>query len=294
MRSTLLRAHASAAVLHGLLTLSAIISTTKDVQTVTVFESWPQWNYTKCKSAFGESSIGICPQTCPIEDPNANKVIGDVNMTAVLVISQLVTCLAHCMQVYWLYSKSSAYMEFTKKGLKPIFWLEYVITASAVAYVVIYYSGIIELKSQLVAVVSQSTLMLLGLLLEFARCISIEYKNSTKLIESRLMRHLCIPVFVIGFLNVLTVWFPSLYTLAQGDTGAPAWVFWIVLLEFMLYTSFGFSQLTFFIPFMIYGNSPTQSAILAENITMIVLSFVSKAILNSFFSICLVYGLCRD
>lgn len=294
MRTTLLHAHVAAAILHGVLTLSAIISTAKDVQTVTVFETWPQWNYTKCQSAFGESSIGICPQTCPIEDPNANKVVGDVNMTAILIISQLITCLAHCVQAYWLYIKNTIYTEFTQKGLKFIFWLEYAITAPTIAYVVIYYSGIIELKSQLVAVISQATLMLLGLLLDLIRYVALDFKSSTKIVESRLMRYLCIPIFIIGFLNVLTVWFPSLYTLANDNTGAPAWVFWVVLLEFMLYTSFGFAQFVFFTPFMIYGQAPSPTTVLAENITMIVLSFASKAILNTFFSICLVYGLCRD
>lgn len=296
MTTILLRSHLAAALLHGLLTLSAIISTHKKTESVLIFDSLPQWNYTNCRSTFGESSVGICPHTCPDGDDYVSKVIGEVNMTAVLITSQLFTCMAHCLQVFLLYKNNSTYREFTNRGIKLLFWLEYVVTGSAVAYVVIYYSGNIELKSQLVSILSQATLMLLGLLLDLTRCLYVVCQRHSVFgnWELKVLRYLCVLIFSVGFANVMTVWGPSIYELAKSDTGAPAWVLYVVLLECLLYISFGVTQLLFFTPFILCGDPPSLHIIVGENISLIVLSFVSKAILNTFFSMCLVYGVCQD
>lgn len=295
LRSTLLRAHLAAAALHAALTVSALVSAAESVQTAPVFEAWPQWNYTRCAARFGDSSIGVCPDT----NGDDVRVVGRVNMTWVLILSQLATCAAHCLQAYWLLEEG-LYLRLTRYGLKLAFWMEYALTASTVAYIVIYYSGVVEIRAQVVSLASQTTLMFLGMLLDLLRHASLQFRRAAQAPESRVARRLCVPVFVVGFANVLTVWLPSLYKLSIGDNDAPAWVFWVVLLEFVLYTSFGFAQLAFFLPFLT-GSSPSrpdgdlpERAVLLENLTLIALSFISKALLNTAFSVCLVYGLCQE
>ena len=92
------------------------------------------------------------------------------------------------------------------------------------------------------------------------------------------------------------MWAPSLYKLFvdNDDVDAPAFVKWIVLSEFLLYTSFGFAQLAFYTPFLLFGPGDYRPRFYAEELVLSSLSFVSKAVLASAFSACLVYRQCGD
>lgn len=296
MRTTLLGWHIAAAILHGLLAISSIVSILlpqgSGSQSVAVFDSWPQWDPKRCNATFGESSVPICPQTCPLDDNSVTK-LADINMSVVIIVSQVVTCLAHCYQSYCLAFNDSTYLSLTKEGIKFVFWGEYVITGSTIAYIIFYYSGMIDVKTQSYAISAQSTLMFLGLLLDVLRYVSFTLKQQFRLDEAKVLRWMCVPVFLVGFSNVLTVWLPSIIRLSSTSTGAPSWVVWVVIAESLLYMSFGIVQLGFFLPFMKTGDFPSQRSIMMENIALVILSFVSKALLNMAFSICLVYGLCQ-
>lgn len=294
---TLCRAHICAAALHAALFLSASVSVaTNGSQLVSVYEVWPDWNRTRCAFAYGDSTLGICPHSC---QPNGNtpsdvRVYGRANMSVILILSQLVTCSMHIWQSYLLYTTSEWYITLSLRGVKLMFWLEYILTASAVAYVVQYYSGIIELRQQLLGVASQSSLMLIGLLLDVLRdsgrahC-AIPLQTPSERFVYRLAS--CVS-FAVGFFSVFVVWLPSVAKLLAGGTGAPSWVGGVVTLEALLYTSFGIAQAVFFAPFLLFGTHVSQTQAVIENLTFIVLSFVSKATLGTAFSICLVYGLC--
>lgn len=292
-------AHVCASALHGALFLTALVSvTTNGSQMVSVYEVWPDWNRTRCQAVYGDSALGICPHSCQSHEPyNPDvRVHGSANMSAILLLSQLVTCSVHALQSYLLYTNSGWYVTLSLRGVKVLFWLEYVLTASAVAYVVQYFSGVIELRAQLIGVASQSTLMLIGLLLDVLR-------DSGRLYQAQLLqtwsenfvyRVSSFTSFVVGFFSVSVVWVPSVSKLLSSDTGAPSWVAGIVSLEALLYCSFGIAQAVFFAPFLLFGTQVSQAQAIYENMTFIILSFVSKAVLCTAFSVCLVYGLCGD
>lgn len=284
--------HCIAFILHFALVLSAIISIT-DVGTVHVPVFWPiaQWNYTACAIKGYDAGVLVCPS-----DTMPEKV-GDVNLGAVLIISQTITCTFHAIQLIQTQQHDSIYITWSViKGIKVWHWLEYILTAPLVAHVILYLSGMLDLPTQIIVYGSQSTLMLIGMLQDILRDYVVT--NPISATSLRVVKFIIISSFVVGFYNVFSIWFPAFYLLfinsLRSETDPPAFVKWIVLIEFMLYTSFGIAQFVFFLPMVVSSNSRslTYFSFIFEEITFTVLSFASKAVLATAFSMCLVYNKC--
>ena len=225
---------------------------------------------------------------CP--DHEIEKV-GTVNFSVVLIISQLITCCFHVMQAYQSRSLHSTYVRLSlQKGIKIYHWVEYIATAPLIAHVVLYYSGIFDLRTLLIGYAAQSTLMLIGVLQD-----TLRHGVLRGFVEPLVAKVAIAIAFVVGFFNLATVWGPSLYALFidSGDADPPAFVKWVVLAEAILYSSFGLSQLAFYTPFLVFPSSQYIERFLGEELSLIILSFVSKAVLASAFSVCLVYKQCN-
>lgn len=282
----LLAAHSVAFALHVTLTLVGLVSVIdKGSQNVPLYDIWPAWNATTCRSP-----VSVCPACA-----SNVESIADANMSAIIIISQLVTSAFHAAQAWLIYTDNSTYKGITRRGIKALFWFEYSVTASLLAYVVAYYNGILDLRIQLLVVAAQSSLMLLGLLLDVLRYLSQLDWMASNFKIARAIRGACVVIFVVGFFNVGTVWAPGLVRLAAPDSLAPSFVFWIVLSQTILYSSFGFVLAAFFVPFLFgrHRERLSEGWVFAENVAFISLSFASKAVLNTAFAICLVYGKCQ-
>ena len=285
----LCRLNAIACLLHLGLALSAVVSTIdKGPVNVPTFWESSQWNLTACmRQGYGESTT-VCPSG---EIPDES---GMVNFSAVLICSQLITCAFHgwlYMQTLSAHDNRSAYTLWSlDAGIKVFHWLEYTVTASLISHVVLYFSGVISIRSQMLGYASQSSLMLIGLLQDILRHCGI-----VGVLPVRQIGVLLVFTFIVGFYNVMAVWFPSLYVLFGDNDGAdpPAFVKWVVLAEATLYTSFGIAQLAFFVPFL-YNGATYRTRFYLEEVVFSVLSFAAKATLASAFSACLVYRSCGD
>lgn len=288
--SPLVRAHAVACAFHTILLISFIVGlfVQDGVQTVRLYDNWPSWNSTLCEAQFGPSAVELCPVS------DGWEFVTTINISVVLTVSQAITAAAHFLQAMWARDRQGVYTLLTWSGIKAAFWLEYALTASAMAFVVTYYSGVIEARSQLVIVAAQSTLMFLGLLLDLLRFVERALPHVTHAAQdiSKILRAVCGVVFVFGFYNVVTIWAPSIARLASGSSSAPQWVVVVVLLEAALYTSFGLVQLATFWRFLTQGTPTSPTTLIWEHMALIVLSFVSKAVLNVLFSACLIYQVC--
>lgn len=251
-----------------------------------VYDTPVVWNATHCRSVFNQSSIGICPETCPADA--MAQAVGRVDMAAILLTSQFLTALAHILQLYMIVLGNKTYIQLCKDGIKVIFWLEYSLTAPAIAYITSYYGGYIQVREQLLVVAAQGCAMFLGFGLDLSRHIAAQSGHPISI----MLRATSLVLFVFGFFTVSVIWVPPLYLLMRTDSEAPDWVFAVVLVEFLLYCSFGIVQLVSFTPFLVLGERPSEWQMRAESMAMIVLSFASKATLCSVFAACLVYGLC--
>lgn len=270
--------------LHLVLALSAVVAYV-DKGSVNVPVFWPKavWNSTFCEASGYGGDVQICPSV------EAAEHTGNVNFTLVLIASQSITCSAHLVQALQARRPSSVYIQYSLlRGIKIWHWCEYVFTAALLAHTILYFSGMLSIQIQLVGYAAQSTLMLVGLLQD-----TLRYACLQGLLEFEAVRGLVAFSFVIGFYNVCSVWAPSIYKLFidNGDVDAPSFVKWIVFAEFSLYTSFGFAQLAFYTPFLLFGVEYTPR-FYSEEVTLSLLSFLSKAVLATAFSTCLVYRQC--
>ena len=276
-----------ACALHFALGVSALISTA-DRGSIKVPVFWPraEWNATEC-SERGFGNVPVCPAT------RADDDVGRVNLSVVLIVSQLITCSFHAVQAWQSRHGDSTYIQWSLvKGIKVFHWVEYTITGALIAWVVSYYSGMLELWTQVLALAAQSTLMLIGLLQD-----TLRYSARKLVLEMTTVRVLIGYTFVIGFSNVLSLWGGSLYRLFidSGGYDPPDFVKWIVMAEFLIYTSFGISQLVFYFPLMLSSRiEEVVPRFYLEEVVLTLLSFAAKAVLATAFSVCLVYGQCGD
>lgn len=270
-------------VLHAALAVSAVVATLRE-GSVNAPTFWPgaTWNATQCRADGYGPGVQICPSA------DAAEFFADVNFSAVLIISQATTALFHLWQALQAARPGSSYIQNAQLGIKLFHWIEYTFTAAFIASVVIYFSGILSIRAQLLGFAAQSTLMLVGLLQDVMRHCALR-----RVLSFATARAVILFSFVIGFANVCAVWLPSLARLWGTETEAPAFVKYVVLAEALLYSSFGIAQLAWFTPFLIYGAESTKRYF-EEEMTLVVLSFLAKATLASVFSVCLVYRQCGN
>ena len=289
--SKLRQANLIACLFHGSLAVAGCVSLLdQGPVTATAFWQHAEWNSTKC-GLTGYGSVPICPQ---------QRLIGTrefaTNFSVVLIVSQTVTTMFHFLQ-YLASTSSSLYTRWALiYGIKVFSWAEYTVTAAMTSHVLMYYSGMLDIRTQILGYAAQSTLMVIGLTQDLLR-----HCGLTKTLDDIACRWCVGILFVLGFYNLMSVWFPSLYNLwidTPNGQAPPDFVKWVVLVEFMLYSSFGFAQLCFYAPYLWagrhHGVGLLQEKFYLEDMVLIVLSFIAKVTLNSAFSVCLVYQQCGD
>lgn len=277
-----------AAVLHACLALSALsVVLDKGAIEVPVFWGTAQWNSTECAlQGYGES-VPVCPNLDPEADGRHQLKL---NFSVLLICSQCITTAGHILQA-WLSRPGTWFVRWVfEYGIKAISWGEYVFTAALTNHVLLYYSGQLDIRAQIIGYAAQGTLMIIGLTQDLFRHWSLTAPR-----EVSVCKIVIVGLFVLGFFNLMSVWFPSLYVLwfnTPADQTPPSFVKWIVLFEFLLYSSFGFVQLYFFVPYILKTTEQYTPRYLQEQLVLDGLSFLSKLLLNVAFSTCFVYQVC--
>jgi hypothetical protein len=285
---TLRRLNWTAATLHFALVVTAVIIVfDKGSVDSRVFWGTAEWNNTKCAAMGYDEDITLCPNFDPTADGHHEF---SIDFSWLLICSQCITSAAHVYQA--LLSRPGTWFVrwLLQYGIKPLSWMEYIFTAALTNHILLYYSGQLDVRAHIVGYAAQGTLMVIGLTQDILRQWSLRFKPDVGICKT-----LISGLFVLGFLNLLSVWFPSLYVLwinTPSDQSPPAFVKWIVLFEFLLYSSFGIAQLVFFLPYIIYDVEKYKPRYFAEQITLDGLSLASKFVLNIAFSSCFIYQIC--
>lgn len=230
---------------------------------------FPKWNYCN-QNDIGDSAKIQCAQ------PNTHL---DLPLAGILLATQLCTTAGHWLQFYLLWKDNNLFIAFTKAGIKIIFWLEYTFSASFIAVITSYLSGYTDVKLMLLIISSQSTLMVVGLLLDILRHIKFTHREVQRIypfvfpgtevnifdttIPSVYQKWLIekgsfftykktvLFIFLIGFFNLSCQWGPPLNKLREvvGSEGGPdSYIFGLYSAEFVLYVCFGIVQLVFMFP----------------------------------------------
>ena len=277
-----------AAVLHATLAISALsVVFDKGSIQVPVFWGTARWNSTECElQGYGEG-VPVCPNLDPEADGRHQLKL---DFSVLLICSQCITTGGHVLQA-WLARPGTWFVRWVfEYGIKAISWAEYVFTAALTNHLLLYFSGQLDVRAQIIGYAAQATLMVIGLTQDLFRHWSLTAPR-----EAPVCKVVILCLFVLGFFNLMSVWFPSLYVLwfnTPTDQTPPSFVKWIVLLEFLLYSSFGFVQLYFFIPYLLRDADQYTPRYLEEQLALDGLSFLAKLLLNVAFSTCFVYQVC--
>ena len=276
-----------AAALHLGLALAGV-SFVIDRGSVVVPGFWgtAEWNSTRCQELGYGQDVPVYPNLDPAA---AGRRAIKINFSLVLICSQAITAAAHTAQAL-LARPGSFYDTWTLDyGVKLLSWVEYVFTGALTDHVLIYYGGMLDIRTQVIGYAAQGTLMVVGLTQDLLRLRGLEQPHDLMVCKALIGF-----LFALGFFNLSSVWFSSLYTLwvdPPSDPTPPDFVKWIVLVEFLLYSSFGIAQLVFMLPFLVNTQTYTRR-FFTEQVVLDALSFASKLVLNVAFSTCFVYRMC--
>lgn len=189
-------------------------------------------------------------------------------------------------------------------GIKILYWMEYSITAPLITAVVLYYSGVIEVRTHLICFASQATLMMCGYALDALRQIknkldALRQKEDTEKSpewEQKFIPRAFHHIMAVGTINMLTVWLPPFVQLFTADRSPPEFVYILVVVEFALFGLFGVAQAYYTYgwkwkwkcccscPAPLYPqDDPPDDRIVSENETFAWLSALSKVSLAVLF-----------
>ena len=271
---------------------------------VTSYNTWPVWkNQTHVRLPIvpkwpycNGNVTGSDREQCDAKD---SEKFGQIPLVWFLFVLQTCTFVGHVIQA-WLCCRGNNDFKFlSENGIKIIFWIEYTFSGSLIAFVAAFFSGTIDIKALLMVLSSQSSLMLLGLLIDVLRY--LEHTNSA---ISNHMRDLfgkwfCwvpkVLIFLVGFANVSIIWIPGLVKVSdnvgkhEGEAGSsmPEWILGLYITEIFLYVSFGLVQAVF--TYWRCNDDDDEEAWKFEDKMRLehnihsMLSFFSKAVLVIFF-----------
>lgn len=319
--------HYAAVWLHGVLLVfcvAVIIKTlpeTPSLGKVKCFNSWPVWDSNSTRSSETRVTIFHKWDHCIRKNlsRSAKKQCDmdveelDISLVMILLFTQTFTFFGHVVQYNLCRNKSKTFKQLSRCGIKIVFWIEYTFSASFIAVVTSYLSGNVDIKSLLLILSSQSTLMLLGLLIDVLRHLkeSLLPYHDDKVFREMLGSDLsfacrpnyyetegggtlvrmisCCPIldsytllmafiFLVGFFNLACQWIPGLIKVIDSiGTDMPTWIVGLYFAELLLYISFGLVQ-------VYYTLCKRQKRyMLDEHNCHTVLSFFSKATLVLFF-----------
>tara|TARA_B100001094_G_scaffold248519_1_gene245577 strand:- start:3110 stop:4210 length:1101 start_codon:yes stop_codon:yes gene_type:complete len=285
--------------------------------TVKCFNDWPVWKSQKDD----ESYLPIVPKWTYCNNTGnltkserrqcneGSESCGSIPLVWFLGILQSCTFAGHVIQRKLC--KHKEFISLSEKGIKIIFWIEYTFSGSLIAFVAAYFGGTIDIKALLMVASSQSSLMLLGLLIDLLRYMNErerrrkekkpkksenEAKNENNLVEELnlvLGRIYCqwLPMFLIffvGFANVLIIWTPGLVQLIKKVGSLKGSkigrILALYITEIILYNSFGVVQLIFTYD-CIWKSWKFEDKMRLEHNIHSLLSFLSKAVLVFVFAL---------
>jgi len=286
---------------------------------VKTFDAWPIWDDDSPRAQESRVPIFENWNHCQRADVSAsgkrqcNKTVREleISLVMILIVTQTCTFLCHFIQYKLCTSGSPTFKALSERGIKLVFWIEYTFSASFIAVVTSFLSGNVDIKSLLLILASQSTLMLVGLLIDILRHLKDVIDKNVDLAfremlgtDLSLLLHpqyydddvpftrsmvsvccsvdsytaLMLFIFVVGFFNLGCQWMPGLVKVIDSiDTDMPTWIVGLYLTEFVLYSSFGVVQFYYTLW------KRNRAYMLDEHNVHTFLSFASKFTLVLFF-----------
>lgn len=221
--------HAYAAVVHSILLGLCVVviaktsSETPPLGIVKAFDGWPVWDGDSTRSHDTRVTIFHMWKHCHrrnLSDAAKSQCDMDVteldiSLVMILFCTQLTTFVGHVVQYYLCSKESKTFKELSIRGIKIVFWIEYTFSASFIAVVTSYLSGNVDIKSLLLILSSQSTLMLVGLLIDILRYI----KNSLVNNHDTVFREFLGTEILLACRNVYPVGFNGYGPLSTTEEG---------------------------------------------------------------------------
>lgn len=286
---------------------------------VKTFDAWPIWDGDSSRAQESRVPIFENWNHCRRSDVSASGKRQcemavpelEISLVMILIVTQTCTFLCHFTQYKLCTSGSPTFKALSERGIKIVFWLEYTFSASFIAVVTAFLSGNVDIKSLLLILASQSTLMLVGLLIDILRHLKDVIDKNVDLAfremlgtDLSLLLHpqyydedapftrsmvsvccsldsyvaLMLFIFTVGFFNLGCQWVPGLTKVIDSiGSDMPSWVVALYLVEFALYSSFGVVQFYYTLW------KRNRAYMLQEHNVHTLLSFASKFTLVLFF-----------
>ena len=243
----------------------------------------------ECAPKFNDTSI------CPYQGQD-DPMRFEIDFSLLLIFSQLITASSHFIRYIRFDWVSVLDVHQTQSGVKLICWIEYVFTAAMTSHVILHLGGMWDIRTQLIAYAAQAGLMVVWLAQDLLRAIQLSAQPRHYRIHCRIGISF---LFLIGIFGLMTVWIWPLLTVWSGinlgssDKIPPKWLQWLILVEFLLYASFGVVQLAFYVPCLLgWTSEDIRKCFWWEQILFDVFSVLSKLVLNFAFSWCFVLHKC--
>ena len=194
-------------------------------------------------------------------------VSGTIELTKISALFFLLSAFAHLGNGFlW----KQFYFKYLNKAQSPTRWIEYFFSASVMMLSIAYTSGIRGYTELVCIFWLVATTILFGWLQEVINRPNKDEDSWQLDIVSRSQAH------ILGYIPQLAAWYSVLYTFLSSASGRcagpPAFVYYIILGEAILFFSFGLPQLYQIL-------SPPSRYIVGEYIYQI-LSLVSKGVLG--------------
>ena len=186
--------------------LVVTLSQTPRLGIVKIFDSWPVWDNDSDRAKYNRVPIFAMwdhckrPNLADTAKSQCDLTVNEYELSLVLVLffTQFCTATSHTVQYLLCSTKSPTFKDLSKRGIKLVFWIEYTFSASFIAVVTSYFSGNVDYKSLLLILSSQSTLMLIGLLIDILRYLKDVIDKNTditfrEMLGSDLMLLICNP-----------------------------------------------------------------------------------------------------
>ena len=189
---------------------------------------------------------------------------GGFPVTILVILFFSLTAMFHAANITCL---SAVYFDGIENCATPTRWVEYTLTASIMSTIIAYLSGLRDEASLIAVAALVGTTMLFGGLVELVARPASEgaWRDD---ISVRVLPHF------MGYMPYIFAWLLILYSFfgSGGACAAPAFVYAIVVGQFVLFSAFVFPQL-----YQLYH--PPRDFYKGE-LGFITLSFISKALLG--------------
>ena len=202
---------------------------------------------------------------------NKNIEIGKYNLAQMAPIFSFLSSVNHI----WAVVDSPRYFQWVEKGYNPVRWIEYSMSAGIMYYMIAALSGIVDIKTLTLLVISNVALQYTGYSIEKDSANAI-LQNNERSYDSATRQQVI--GFLIFFAQVACIWTGFFTSLSTSEQDVPVMVWLIIFIITALFLSFGLLSLAYTRGYLKKKNLSERDFRKIET-GYIVLSFVAKTFL---------------